>query len=199
MKLFNKKPTIIIERIDNLRVDGYHPYHYEKLFEKMMYYEKIMNKKKTNTKNSNQKRDSKFCKVLDIFGKIVSIIAMGGILVFVILLILRISEIGQVNIGNLLSIFTFTLFGGIISIGGVKLFSLSANFNKIKSDLSNKFEYFGGCPFVYVIDDEAKQKYDIESPFKIGERDFCNRCKLVDLNGRTVCKINPHYNSTSEN
>lgn len=136
---------------------------------------------------------TKFEKSLEITGKIFSIISGIAIIIFIALLLLGKTEIGQVNISNLLTIFSFTLIGGLISVGGVKIFSISASLRKTKEQVEKHLFSYGGCPFVYIIDEKTKLKYQINNPFEINDKAFCNGCFMVDHNGMTECNVSPFY------
>jgi hypothetical protein len=130
---------------------------------------------------------------VDIVGKIVSILSGVAVIVFLGLLWSGRTAIANVSVGTLLTGFSFTLIGGFISVGGVKMFSLNANLRKAQERIREVVTSAGGCPFVYIVDDTARKRYDIVDSYHIGNGEFCNRCQLVDQNGRTTCRVSPLY------
>jgi len=136
---------------------------------------------------------TKFQSIVETLGKIVSIISGLAVLVFVLLLWLGKTTIGEIQIGHMLTVFSFTLFSSLISIGGVRIFTLSASLRKANEKIENYMLENGGCPFYYVVDDSAKLRYQVESAYKINDEKWCRGCFLVDHNGHTDCKISPHY------
>ena len=152
----------------------------------------------TKTKESKDSADtsgakSKFQSVVETIGKIVSIISGLAVLVFVVLLWSGITTIGFLQIGNMLTVFSFTLFSSLISIGGVRIFTLTASLRKANEKIERYKVENGGCPFYYVVDDATKLKYQAESAYKINDKQWCRGCFMVDHNGRTDCKISPYY------
>ena len=73
------------------------------------------------------------------------------------------------------------------------MFSINANLRRASERIQQVISTAGGCPFVYVIDDDTKIRYSIRGPFEIGSSDFCRGCQLVDQGGRTTCKVSPLY------
>jgi hypothetical protein len=73
---------------------------------------------------------SSLARWLDVASKGVAILSSLAMVAFVILIATGHSHVGSVQAESLLTVFAFTLVGGIISIGGVQLFSVSANLRR---------------------------------------------------------------------
>ena len=199
MTLFgSKQPSVTIEKVENIEVSfPFHPFYEEIL---MHYLKRAPYPDRPPffpfeipTGKPPEEEKSIWTKRLNSLSTLVSIISGIAVIVFVILLYTGTATIGSLNVGNLLAIFSFTMFGGLISVGGVKMFSITANLRKAQQQLQRVMTSSGGCPYVAVVDEETKQKYSIKSAFEIGSKDFCSRCQLVDHNGRTVCRVSPYY------
>ena len=138
-----------------------------------------------------EKGEPTMLRVLDYISRGVSILSGIAVIVFVALLWSGQSTIGSIQIGTLLTIISFALVGGVISIGGVKMFSINASLRKSKERMERVITTAGGCPFVRIIDDEARRRYQIVSPYEIRNGEFCSGCFLIDHNGRTDCTLSP--------
>ena len=198
MGIFSKEPSVRIEKVEKIELSfPFHPFyeeilhHYLKRFpfpERPPFFPFEI-----STGRSPDEQQPTWRKRLDLASKLVSILSGIAVIVFVILLWVGTATIGNLNVSNLLAIFSFTFFGGLVSIGGVKMFSISANLRKAQQQLQKVVTTAGGCPYVPVVDEETKRRYNIRSPFEIGSQDFCSGCLLVDHHGRTVCKVSPYY------
>jgi hypothetical protein len=129
--------------------------------------------------------------VLDLLSKGVSILSGLAVIAFVVLLWLGKTSIGSVQISTLLTVFGFTLVGGLVSVGGVKVFSLSASLRRAQARIERFDSVSGGCPFVGAVDDQATREYGLRDSYNVGDPRFCSGCRLIDLNGRTVCRVSP--------
>ena len=134
-----------------------------------------------------------FLRILDYFSKGISAFCGIGFVALIILIWIGQVTIGNVQITTLLTVMSFTLVGGIISIGGVKLFSINANLRRAKEKVTQMVSSIGGCPFVNVADEETKQQYGIINSYEIRGKEFCSGCRLVDFHGKTVCTVSPVY------
>jgi hypothetical protein len=185
--------SIQIDHVDRISIDGsFHPLLYE-LFQEFLKSSKHSGLPSRRGSPSLSRDKSTWVRRLDLLGKVVSGLSGFAVIVFIILLWTGRATVGSINIKNLLNIFSFTLIWGFISIGGVKMFSINANLRKARDRIQEIVTTTGGCPFVQVIDEDARTRYSIRSPFEIGSIDFCRGCHLVDQGGRTNCKVSPYY------
>ena len=197
--MFPRRTSIRIDKIENLELSygDNHPF-----FEKMLLYH-LKEFKDINSSpylpfdisvgHRNINKNNSVWQVFDWISKFLSIISGIGVFIFVVMLLSGKATLGHLQISSLLTIFSFTLFGGLISIGGVKMFSISANFRKAQEQLRNLITASEGCPYITVIDEVTKRNYGIYSSSKITNGKFCSGCFLIDHNGRTDCKISPLY------
>lgn len=139
-----------------------------------------------------EKEESNFLKSLDYVSRGVSILSGIAVIVFVALLLSGQSTIGNVQIGTLLTILSFTLVGGLISIGGVKMFSINASLRKAKERIERIVTTAGGCPFLYIF---VGQPTELRRP---GNPYFCVKCPLgIDIDSSRegglihICKVYP--------
>jgi hypothetical protein len=200
MSFFNsKQPSVRIERVDKIEVTLPFTPHYEELIHFYLKHLSISEPKLQFPSRiptaTPPERDRKvnWAKWIDLIGKIISIVSGVAMIVFITLLYAGVLTIGSITINHLVNLVSFTFLSGIISIGGVKMFSINASLRQAQQQIKNVLTPNEGCPYVAAIDDEAKKKYNIKSPFEIGNKDFCDRCPLVDHNGRTICKVSPLY------
>lgn len=191
MALFgSNQPSIRIDKIQNVDVTfAYHPIYDDP---HAQYLHEMWSHEQPQRSLYTQKRPSWMANV-EFISKIVSLLSGIALIVFVILLWSGASTIASLNIGNLLTVFSFTFFGGLISVGGFKMFSVTANLRKAEERIREVVTNTGGCPYFSVLDDRAKQQYQVHNPHNVGNRDFCRGCRLVDLQGRTVCRLSPFY------
>ena len=157
-------------------------------------------------KNERAVKKDKLYNGLDVAGKVIAVLSGLSIFVMIILILTGILTIGSISISNLFTVFSFTLFSGLISIGGAKIFSINASLkNKIDTDSAKLKQLIDNyiaehvivsheiCPFVFLADDEARKKYGINSNneiAKIGEWCFSRpACPMIDKNGKVICKI----------
>ncbi len=194
----NKYPSISIKKIDNVTVDGFHHPFYEELIIKRI--NKILDEKISNHANklpaleeTDTSNGNWLLRNLGNIGKIVSLISAIGILTFITLLVFGITNVASIQITNLLSIVSFTLFGGLVSVGGFNILSINANLRKTNNELLKYVGVSEGCPFAQIVDEDAKQKYGIISSKEIHSKEFCSGCQLLDHMGRTICTVSPHY------
>lgn len=190
------RPMIHIDRIDKIECDvPIHPMAYELLHDYLrsrhgqMPHELI----EGPLRPPAREEERGWLHALDVIGKVVSAISGIAVVLFVILVWSGQASVGGLSIGTLLTIASFTLVGGFVSIGGVKIFSLSASLRRARERVERVIGTAGGCPFVRVVDDQTRQRYQIQSPYQVGSTDFCSGCHLVDQGGRTNCTISPHY------
>jgi len=198
--MFSKTPSVRIDKVERVEISTpFHPLWEEVLLE----YLKARRQgipyaiwpfvQAFQLPSESEDEETGLLKTLDYASKAVSVLSGVAVIVFVALLWSGQATIGNIQIGTLLTILSFTLVGGLISIGGVKMFSINASLRKAKERIERVVTTAGGCPFASIVDDEARRRYDVISPFKIGRREFCNGCHLIDHNGRTVCRVSPYY------
>jgi hypothetical protein len=199
--MFWRRPLIRIDNVDNIDIDTpFHPLFY-RLIRDLIKSSSDRGESPSNRQDTFKGIDipprkdqvSYWINTLDLVGKFATILSGVAILVFVILLFSGRTTLGHISVGTLLTVVSFTLIGGLISIGGVHLFSFNASLRKARDQVDRYIHSVGGCPFVYVIDNEARTAYDIGGPFKIVNPDFCRGCRLVDQGGRTTCRFSPLY------
>lgn len=80
--------------------------------------------------NKKEEEKSALERWFDLGSKAVAILSGLAVVAFVILIATGHGKVGTVQAESLLTIFAFTLVGGIVSIGGVQLFSFSANLRR---------------------------------------------------------------------
>jgi hypothetical protein len=196
--MFWRTPQIRIDHVDRIDLDSFaHPIVFDLLRKYLKssealpppYPQYFLHSESAPAKT----QQSGWFRYVDVVGKVVSILSGLAVIAFLLLLWSGRTAIANVSIGTLLTGFSFTLIGGFISVGGVKMFSLTANLRKAQERIREVVSSAGGCPFVYIVDDEARKRYDITDAYHIGNGDFCNRCQLVDQNGRTTCRVSPLY------
>ncbi len=196
--MFFKTPNIKIEKIGNVEINP----HYHPIFEKIAYdtFQKFIEKEnklhQVQSLSDQKVKKTKFLKTIDLLGKIISIISGIAIVVFVIFLLAGKTSIGSVQVSTLLTVISFTLIGGIISIGGVQMFSFNASLrkseNKIREHLNRNLE----CPFDRILKTDNPNWHNRQP----GNPDFCMRCPLgIDISGNVegglihVCKVYMNY------
>jgi hypothetical protein len=198
--MFSQKPSLRIDRIEKVEITTpFHPFWEKILADHLSHVRKELENQRDRSiqlypsPESESDRPTAMLRFLDALGKIVSIVSGLAVITFVILVWAGKSTIGTVQIGTLLTVVSFTLIGGLVSIGGVKMFSINAHLRRARDRIERVFHTSTGCPFVSVVDDQAVRDFDLAGPLKVGSQDFCQGCHLVDLRGRTVCKISPYY------
>lgn len=120
--------------------------------------------------------ESIILKTLDYISRGVSILSGIAIIVLVALLWSGQTTIGTVQIGTLLTMLSFTLVGSLISIGGVKMFTINASLRKAKERIERVITTTGACPFSVIF---AGQPIELRRP---GNPYFCAKCPLgIDI------------------
>lgn len=128
--------------------------------------------------SENEREEPILLKILDYISRGVSILSGIAVIVFIVLLWSGQTHIGSVQIGTLLTILSFTLVGGLISIGGVKMFSINANLRKTKDRIERVTTTAVGCPFLPIF---AEQSTELELR-RPGNPYVCIKCPLgVDI------------------
>jgi hypothetical protein len=197
-------PSIQVHKIDRVEVHGDHHPFFEKMA--MSYLEEWRRHLENRPwpdpqlqlqaleQQADEGEPSRLMKVVDSAGKVVSLVAGVAVIVFVFMAITGRATVAGMQIGNLLTVFGFTLVGGLVSVGGVKLFSVNASLRRAKEQVRQTVLAAGGCPFARIVDDNAKQHYRIRSPYQIGNGEFCQRCQLIERDNRTtICTVSPLY------
>ena len=176
------KPLLRIEHVDKIEViNNYSNDQSEE------HPEKVNSATKTETKK-------KLYNKVDVIAKIVSIVSGLALIVFVILLFYGKTTIGSVQTSTLLTVISVTLIGGIVSIGGVQMFSFNASLRKVerKIQLKEKDE----CPFDKIMKN-TNSNWEGYAP---GNPRFCSKCPLfVDEQANVfdpemqICGVFPKY------
>ena len=189
-----KNVPVNIENVQNVEINIFNSSPDDDIITDISHKPEPPEKSKTTLDNK-----TRFQSIVEITGKIISIISGVAVVVFVVLLWLGITTIGEIQIGKLFTVFSFTLFSSLISIGGVRMFTLSASLRKANEKIENYIIQNGGCPFYYVVDDKARLRYEIKSAYIINDKKWCNGCFLVDHNGHTDCKYSPFFQRLTSN
>ncbi len=123
--MFSRMPSVRIDRIEKIEITIPFPFIGEDLISDSA---KLRLRSRLHTSwpipqslqlpSEEEKVDSTLLKTLDYVSKGVSILSGIAVIVFVGLLWSGQTTIGSVQIGTLLTIFSFTLVSGLISIGG---------------------------------------------------------------------------------
>ncbi len=199
MLLFrDRRPTVSINKIDRVDVNvPFHPILKDMIADRLVeHYRKDIPQFTDfpiTAISEEQKVEPRWLKIVEVAGKILSVLSGIAIIVFVSLLIVGKAQIGTLQVTNSLAIVSFTLIGGLLSIGGVNVFSINASLRRAQQQLVQVRSASGGCPFALIADEESKLRFGVRGPFKIGDKGFCDRCQLVDHHGRTICKVSPFY------
>ena len=113
----------------------------------------------------------RWVRYLNIAATAISAISGLALLVLVVLIVAGKSSIGAVTISTLLTVFSTSLIGSLLSIGGVTLFSITADLKKMKDKVAPT-----DCPF-----EDIQSDNDVRRP---GNPEFCVKCPLgIDING----------------
>lgn len=197
-----RTPNIKIDRVDKIEVNpNYHPF-FEKIARDIF---SDLIKKETDKSNeisdikAHRTEKSKWLKNIDIVSKVVSILSGLGVIVFVIFLFSGKTSIGSVQVSTLLTIISFTLIGGIVSIGGVQMFSFNASLRKNQINFEKLIKEKIGCPFEHLLENNNPNWENYEP----GNPRFCAKCPLgIDTISEEqgglihVCKVfNNHFSN----
>ena len=178
--MFSKTPAVRIDKIERVEISTpFHPLWEEIVFD----YLKARWQGSTYTvwpiaqplqlPSESEKEESVLLKTLDYISRGVSILSGIAVIVFVALLWSGQTAIGSVQIGTLLTILSFTLVGGLISIGGVKMFSINASLRKAKDRIERVITTAAGCPFLVILAGQPTELYRPGNPY------FCMKCPLI--------------------
>jgi hypothetical protein len=193
------RPLIRIDRVDRIGIDTpIHPILYDLLHDYMKssrsripdFREEML---KLHLPDRDQHGDPDWLRTTDRCAKVLSLLSALAIIVFVILLIAGKVTVAGLSVGTLLTVVSFTLVGALISVGGVQLFSFNASLRRARDRIERVVATADGCPFTYIIDEKARERFGVTSPFEIRDGDFCRGCQLVDQAGRTTCRVSPLY------
>jgi len=175
----SKKPlTIKIDNIDNIGIYSSDPSFNIKSIKEIIS-EEIRTEIRDQmnfVKSNNLNVEPKSLKILDILGKIITIVSGIGIITFIIMLLAGQQDIGSIKVTSLLTIISFTLVGGFISIGGVKLFSINASLRKNNSRIDKYLKEGELCPFLSVFNNQSLDNN--WKSYRPGNPDFCLKCPL---------------------
>jgi hypothetical protein len=176
--MYKKPLTIKIDNIDKIGIYSSDPILSLKSIKEIIS-EEIRNELKDQTNSLKSKyfnADPKSLKFLDIISKVITILSSIGIITFIIMLLIGKQDIGSIKVSSLLTIISFTLVGGFISIGGVKLFSINASLRKNNSRIDKYLKEGEFCPFLNVFDNQPHDNnWKTHRP---GNPDFCIKCPL---------------------
>ena len=170
---FSHRGQIHIDEIEKVEIHlpYHHPAHMDKYLDLM---ERCLSGAASPVKAATKPAKAGWVKALDLASKIISIVSGLAIVVFLILLIAGVSKVGNIQTDSILTIFGFTLFGGLFSVGGAELFSLSLNLRKAEQKIS---DYESGCPFVPILEPKYREVFSVDSATVIhGYSDFCGGC-----------------------
>ena len=197
-----RTPSIQVDKIERVEVHGeYHPFLDKVAVSYLEEWRRHLRNQPwpdpnlqlpSPERSSDDEEPSRVMKAVEAAGKVVSLLAGVAVIVFVVMAMAGRTALAGIQIGNLLTVFGFTLIGGLVSVGGVKLFSVNASLRRAKEQVQQTVLAAGGCPFARIVDEQAKQRYRIRSPYEIGDANFCERCQLV-INGQTNCTVSPLY------
>ncbi len=177
--MFFRTPKIQIENVEKVEID----LHSHPLWERAVYeylrsgHQEFPPSFATSLDpaqiaREHDKEDSRFFRALDYISKGISILSGVAVIVFVALLFFGQTIIGSIQVTSLLTVLSFTLVGGLISVGGVKMFSIDASLRKAKEKMERVVITIGGCPFQFIY---AGQPTELDRP---GNPEFCQRCPL---------------------
>ncbi len=128
---------------------------------------------------------------IEIGAKLASIISGIAAAVFVGLLWAGQTSIGGISIKNALTILSVALVGGLVSVGGVKLFSINASLRRAIAAASD-------CPFIPIF----QRAIDTDGLRQPGNPYVCQKCPLgVDTNSNVPgglmhnCRVYPIHHA----
>jgi hypothetical protein len=110
------------------------------------------------------KKESAPLNWLDVASKAAAVISSLAVVALTVLLASGESEVGSVQVDSVLTIFAFTLVGGLISVGGVQLFTLSASLRRAKDRVEQVASQHGSDESINLI-----SRRDV--PFKLTDTD----------------------------
>jgi hypothetical protein len=202
--MFSKTPFVRINKVERIEITTpFHPFWEEIFFH---YFKRLYQQSSpyavwpfvqplplpSQLPGESEKEEPPLLKGLDYAGRGVSILSGIAVIVFVALLWSGQATIGSVQIGTLLTIVSFTFIGGLISIGGVKMFSINASLRKAKERIEQVITTAGGCPFLAIFAGEPTELRRPGNPY------FCAKCPLgIDIDSRKegslihVCNVYP--------
>jgi hypothetical protein len=202
--MFSKTPFIRIDKIEKIEINTpFYPF-LEEIF--LHYFKKLYQRGSpyavwpfaqplplpSQLPGESEREEPLLLKGLDYASKGVSILSGIAVIAFVVLLWSGKTTIGSVQIGTLLTIVSFTFIGGLISIGGLKMFSINASLRKAKERIEQVITTAGGCPFLAIF---AGKPTELHRP---GNPRFCVKCPLgIDIDSSKegglihVCNVYP--------
>jgi hypothetical protein len=198
--MFPKRPSVQIDKVEKIEINSsLDPFmerliieHHESRRQVPPYFWQPYHYPSNPVQSESEDEKSTVLSHLDNFSKGVSILSGIAVIVFVVILISGQTSIGNVQVEKLLTILSFTLVGGLVSIGGVKMFSINASLRKAKDKIERVITAERGCPFMNLFDEQ----YDnLRRP---GNPKFCIKCPLgIDLDSRLnkglihMCSVYP--------
>ena len=178
--MFNKFPNIRIDRVDNIEIySPNEPYIEKTLYRivKELIKKDLIDKEDLLFKDVLKSNGSKSLKIIDLISKAITIVSGIGITVFIILLFFGVRSIGTIQVSSLLTVISFTLVSGFISIGGVKLFNFNASLRKNEFKVDKYLNEIAICPFQRVF--KLHTNNSNWKNHKPGNPDFCIKCPLA--------------------
>lgn len=109
--------------------------------------------------------------VLNRVAGVLSVLSGLAILVVVVLIIMGAPAVAGINVATLLTVFSTSLVGSLLSVGGTTLFTLSANLRRTKQEITAIAAAPETCPFEAI----SQQAGEVMRP---GNPQFCVKCPL---------------------
>lgn len=192
-----KYPNIKIDHIDNVELHSeFFPFIDEYIETRILRILKNDTIKPLRNNYSNESiQKSRSLKIIENIGKVLSIISSLAIIVLLVLIIVGTQTIGNLQITNLFTFLSFTLFGGLISIGGANLISFKSQFKNTEQSISEILQRKETCPFINIQVDPINPNFERRVP---GNPQVCVKCPLgIDTDSSTsdglihICKVYP--------
>jgi len=194
-----KPPSVRIDRIGKVEINTLFPPFWEEL---LMHFPRARlrdillfasdSTQALQPPDATETEEPAALKALDYASKGASVCSGIAVIVFVALLLMGRSTVGNVQVGTLLTILSFTFVGGLISIGGVKMFTINASLRKAKERIERVITPAVGCPFLQIL---AGEDAGLSRP---GNPYFCVKCPLgIDTSQSSqdglihVCNVYP--------
>jgi len=192
-----KYPNIKIDHIDNVELHSeFFPFideYIEKRILKILKNDTFAPLRNNYSNNSVQK--SRSLKIIEKIGKVLSIISSFAIILLLVLIIVGMQTIGNLQITNLFTFLSFTLFGGLISIGGANLISFKSQFKAAEQSITKILQRTETCPFINIQIEHINPSFERRVP---GNPQVCAKCPLcIDTDSNAsdglihICKVYP--------
>ena len=169
--MFGKRP-IEVQNIDNVHVRfDSHPFWHHEI--EYLLREILESRKAPSSRQESPTEDAnpRWVRYLNIAATAISALSGLALFVLIVLVVAGQTAVGTVTITTLLTVFSTSLIGSLLSIGGVTLFSVTTNLKKMREKVAQT-----DCPF-----EGIQSGNDVRRP---GNPEFCVGCPLgIDLNG----------------